>query len=103
MKTPVWNQVFVSAGGTFHDVSSLVAASGSAALGKDSKILRIQLLDPAEATELALDCVEIAVMIRFRETNRLRLMESRVSTRFTTWTGKGSRVIQGCPAASSAR
>ena len=62
-KTPVWNHVLVSTGGTL-DAASMLSPVGNAARSHQAgEIFRIELVDPAEAAELALDPVIVAVVV----------------------------------------
>ena len=59
----MWNQVLVSTGGTWEAASTLVAG-GQLPLGVErGELLGVPLLDHAEAAELALDAVEVAVVV----------------------------------------
>lgn len=55
-------------------------------------------VDPAEAAELALGGVEVAVAIAIARDEAIAVIRVSVLTRSTTCTGNGKRVIHGVPA-----
>ena len=57
----MWNQVLVCTGGTCEAAAMLSA--GSIAVGQGGELLGVPLLDHAEAAELALLAVEVAVVV----------------------------------------
>ena len=59
----MWNQVRVSTGGTCEAASMLVPLGNCAAFAERRELFGVPLLDHAEATELALVAVEVAVVV----------------------------------------
>ncbi len=59
----MWNHVRVSTGGTWEAASTFVPAGKLLACAERRKLLRVPLLHQAEAAELALIAVEVAVVV----------------------------------------
>ena len=97
----MWNQVRVSTGGD-HDYAFQLANCAIVERGVGAEFLGVPLLDHAEATELALEAVEVAVVIGVSADQPVAADPVDGLGALDHLTGKGRRVTQGCPAASSA-
>ena len=99
----MWNQVLVSTGGTLSGID-VVAGREIAAGGQSGEFFGIELIDPAEAAELAFDAVVEAVMVGVARDEAVAADAIDRSRRARPHgPGTAACVTHGVPAALSAR